>query len=186
MEQASQSTAPNYPPLELAPRTIPMPEHVSSQAQQLIAMPRLNLLPASYPPLHDKEAWRKSIAEVNAAMKTMEDLILPLCPVTVNRTLMNGARAIEVTPSTIAPRHQHRVLMNIHGGAYVYGEGMVVEAAVAAHFGQLKVVAVDYRVPPDHCFPPIWKTRRRFTALCLSATVPKTSRFSALQRGALR
>jgi len=119
-------------------------------------------------------------------MKTMEDLILPLCPVTVNRTLMNGARAIEVTPSTIAPRHQHRVLMNIHGGAYVYGEGMVVEAAVAAHFGQLKVVAVDYRVPPDHCFPPIWKTRRRFTALCLSATVPKTSRFSALQRGALR
>src|SRR5215469_7164797 len=153
MEQAAQSTALNYPPLELGPRTIPMPEHVSSQAQQLIAMPRVNLLPASYPPLHDKAAWRKSIAEVNAAMKTMEDLILPLCPVTVNRMQMNGARAIEVTPSTIAPRHQHRVLMNIHGGAYVYGEGMVVEAAVTAHFGQIKVVAVDYRVAPDHCFP---------------------------------
>jgi epsilon-lactone hydrolase len=153
MELASKSTAPNYPPLELGPRTIPMPEHVSSQAQQLIAMPRLNLLPVSYPPLHDKAAWRKNIAEVNAAMKTMEDLILPLCPVTVNRTQMNAARAIEVTPSTIAPRHQHRVLMNIHGGAFVYGEGMVVEAAVAAHFGQIKVVAVDYRVPPDHCFP---------------------------------
>jgi hypothetical protein len=56
MEQTSQSTAPNYPPLELGPRTIPIPEHVSSQAQQLIAMPRLNLLPASYPPLHDKAA----------------------------------------------------------------------------------------------------------------------------------
>ena len=109
MEQASQSTPSNYSPLELGPRTIPMPEHVSSEAQQLIAMPRLNLLPASYPPLHDKAAWRKNIAEVNASMKTIEDLILPLCPVTVNRTQMNGARAIEVTPSIVAPRHQHRV-----------------------------------------------------------------------------
>src|SRR6516165_4738187 len=121
MEQASQSTAPNYPPLELGPRTIPIPEHVSSEAQQLIAMPRVNLLPTSYPPLHDKAAWRKSIAEVNAAMKTMEDLILPLCPVTVTRTQMNWERAIEVTPSTFSPRHQHLVLKNIHGGAYVYG-----------------------------------------------------------------
>src|SRR5215472_8547758 len=125
MEQASQSTAPNYPPLELGPRTIPMPEHVSSQAQQLIAMPRLNLLPACYPPLHAKAAWRNSIAEVNAAMKTMEDLILPLCPVTVNRTQMNGARAVEVTPSTNAPRDRHYLLMKNHGSAYVYGETMV-------------------------------------------------------------
>jgi len=74
MEQASQFTAPNYPPLELGPRTIPMPEHVSVEAQQFIAMPRVNLLPASYPPLHDKAAWCKNIAEVNAAMKAMEDL----------------------------------------------------------------------------------------------------------------
>jgi epsilon-lactone hydrolase len=153
LEQASTASAPNYPPLEVGPRTIPMPKHVSPEAQQYIAMPRLNVLPANYPPLHDKEGWRKQIAEVNAVMKAMEDFVLPFCPVTVTHTTMNGARVMEVTPAIIVPRHQHRVLMNIHGGAFVFGEGMIVEAAVAAHFGQIKVVAVDYRVPPDHCFP---------------------------------
>jgi monoterpene epsilon-lactone hydrolase len=154
VEQAAKAAAPTYAPLEVGPRTIPMPKHVSPEAQQFIAMPRLNLLSAeNYPPLHDKEGWRKHIAEVNAAMKVMEDFVLPLCPVTLERTTMNGARVTEVNPSSIPPRHQNRVLMNIHGGAFVYGEGMTVEAAVAAHFGQIKVIAVDYRVPPDHCFP---------------------------------
>jgi len=83
----------------------------------------------------------------------MEDMVLPLCPVTVERSTMNGARVAVVTPQSIPPPHQNRVLMNIHGGAFVYGEGMIVEAAVAAHQGQIKVIAVDYRVPPDHCFP---------------------------------
>jgi epsilon-lactone hydrolase len=154
MERASQAAAPVYAPLEVGPRTIPMPTHVSPEAQQYIAMPRLNLLSADkYPDPQDKEGWRKNIAEVNGMMKMMEDMVLPLCPVTVERTTMNGARVAVVAPKSIAPRHQNRVLMNIHGGAFVYGEGMIVEAAVAAHLGQIKVIAVDYRVPPDHCFP---------------------------------
>jgi epsilon-lactone hydrolase len=154
MGQASKVAVPPYAPLEVGPRTIPMPKHVSPEAQQYIAMPRLNLLSADkYPPPHDKAAWRRNIAEVNGMMKMMEDMVLPLCPVTVERTIMNGARVAVVTPASIAPGHQNRVLMNIHGGAFVYGEGMIVEAAVAAHLGQIKVIAVDYRVPPDHCFP---------------------------------
>jgi acetyl esterase/lipase len=43
--------------------------------------------------------------------------------------------------------------MNIHGGAFIYGGGQITEAAVVAHFGQIKVVAVDYRVAPDHGYP---------------------------------
>ena len=154
MEEAQKAVAPTYTPLQVGPRTIPMPKHVSPEAQQLIAMPRLNLLSADkYPPLNDKEAWRKHIAEVNVGMKVLEDFVLPLCSVTLERTTMNGVRVTVVNPSSIAPRHQNRVLINIHGGAFVYGEGMTVEAVVAAHLGQIKVVAVDYRVPPDHCFP---------------------------------
>ena len=130
MEQASQAAAPLYAPLEVGPRMIPMPTHVSPEAQQYIAMPRLNLLQADkYPPPQYKEGWRKNIAEVNGMMKMMEDMVLPLCPVTVERTTMNGARVGVVTPKSIAPRHQNRVLMNIHGGAFVYGEGMKIGRA---------------------------------------------------------
>ena len=138
MERASQAATPTYAPLEVGPRTIPMPTHISPEAQQYIAMPRLNLLSVDkYPDPRDKEGWRRNIAEVNGMMKMMEDMVLPLCPVTTERTTMNGARVAVVTPKSIAPRHQNRVLMNIHGGAFVYGEGMIVEAAVAAHVGQI-------------------------------------------------
>ena len=154
MAAATKPAIPTYAPLEIGPRTIPMPKRVSPEAQQYIAMPRMNLLDAGkYPPLSDKDGWRRNIAEVNGMMKMLEDMVLPLCPVTIERTTMNGARVAVVTPKSIATEHKNRVLMNIHGGAFIYGEGMTVEAAVAAHVGQIKVVAVDYRVPPDHCFP---------------------------------
>jgi acetyl esterase/lipase len=131
-----------------------MPTHVSPEAREYIAMPRVNLLePSKFPPLNDKEGWRKNIIEVNGMMKMMEDMVLPLCPVSVERTTMNGVRVAIVTPKNIVSKHHNRVLMNIHGGAFVYGEGSIMEAAVAAHVGQIKVIAVDYRVPPDHCFP---------------------------------
>ena len=154
MATAPKASTPAYAPLEVGPRTIPMPTHVSPEAKELIAMPRVQLMePSKFPPLNDKEGWRKNIAEFNAMMKMMEDMVLPLCPVSVERTTMNGARVAIVTPKTIAPKHKDRVLMNIHGGAFIYGEGSIAEAAVAAHFGQIKVVAVDYRVAPDHGFP---------------------------------
>src|SRR5215469_4205984 len=154
MATAPKAPTPAYAPLEVGPRTIPMPKHVSPEAKEHIAMPRVNLLePSKFPPLNDKEGWRKHIAEVNGMMKMMEDMVLPLCPVSVERITMNGARVAMVTPQTIAPRHQNRLLMNIHGGAFVYGEGSIMEAAVAAHVGQINVVPLDYRVAPDHCFP---------------------------------
>ncbi|MBV9995838.1 MAG: alpha/beta hydrolase [Caulobacteraceae bacterium] len=127
---------------------------MSPEAQHFIGSPRpVVLRGADYPALEDKEGWRGHIAMVNAGLKAMEDMILPLCEVTISWTDMGGVRVAEVTPATIADRHKDRALMNIHGGAYVYGEGSVMEAAIAAHLGQIKVYAVDYRVPPDHCFP---------------------------------
>ncbi len=118
-------------------------------------------------------------------MKSMEDLILPLCPVTVNRTVINGARTIEVTASTITARHHQRVLIDLHGGAFVCGEGMVLEAAVAAaHSGQIKMVAVITAFPLTIAFQPIWKTRQRLTVRCLNATFRGTSRCSALRQRA--
>jgi epsilon-lactone hydrolase len=154
MATAPKASRPAYAPLEVGPRTIPMPNHISREAKELIAMPRVNLIePSKFPPLNDKDGWRKNIAEVNGMMKMVQDMILPLCPVSVERTTMNQARVAIITPQTISARHQHRVLMNIHGGGFIYGEGLITEAAVAAHFGQIKVVAVDYRVAPDHGFP---------------------------------
>jgi len=153
MAQQVQSDGSNDSPRHVGPRTIPVPSHVSPEAQAYISLSPPPLLSGENPPLHDKEGWRQRIASVNGVMKMMEEMILPLCPVTINRMTMNGVRVAEVIPANISDKHKNRALMNIHGGAFVFGEGLIMEAAVAAHLGQIKVYAVDYRVPPDHCFP---------------------------------
>ncbi len=105
MATAPKASAPAYAPLEVGPRTIPMPKHVSPEAKEYIAMPGLTLLePSEFPPLNDKEGWRKNIAEVNEMMKMMEDMVFSLCPVSVERTTMNGARVAIITPKTEGAR----------------------------------------------------------------------------------
>jgi len=84
MATAPKASTPAYAPLEVGPRTIPMPTHVSPEARENIALPRVQLLePSKFPPVSDKEGWRKHIAEINGMMKMLDDMILPLCPVSV-------------------------------------------------------------------------------------------------------
>ena len=45
--------------------------------------------------------------------------------------------------------------MHFHGGAYILagGEVAIGEAILMAYHGRIKVISVDYRMPPDHPFP---------------------------------
>jgi len=61
-----------------------------------------------------------------------------------------------VTPSSgISPANRYRVLINVHGGGFVFGARVVgeLEAMPIAASGKYRVVAVDYRLAPDHHFP---------------------------------
>lgn len=145
------TAATDYPPLEFGPNTVPMPDSVSDAAREYLAMPRISAA-VEIPALDDKEGWRTRIAATNARIGELEKRVLAGCAVEIERTTINGARAAIVRPKNPDPRFAGRVLMNIHGGAYVLGEGGVMEAAVIADAG-VTVVACDYRVCPDHPFP---------------------------------
>jgi acetyl esterase/lipase len=63
-------------------------------------------------------------------------------------------------------------VLYVHGGGYVAGGGEagLDEAILLAHYTGIKVVAVDYRMPPDHPFPAalddavaVWKQITRTT-----------------------
>jgi acetyl esterase/lipase len=69
---------------------------------------------------------------------------------------MGGVRVDVVQPSTPIPkRNRYRVLINVHGGAFMWGagSGALVEAIPIAATGHIKVVTVDYRMAPEYKYP---------------------------------
>lgn len=72
------------------------------------------------------------------------------------RAVIGGVPVDVVTPASgVQPRNAHRVLINVHGGAFMWGagSGALVEAIPIAATMGIEVVTVDYRLAPEHCFP---------------------------------
>jgi epsilon-lactone hydrolase len=146
----AQPTAPAA--REIPARTLPPPTTVSPQMQRIIQTP-INPNWKDFP--NTAEGWK---AQVNAAAATAaralpamrEALKVKLEPLTID-----GVKAYQLTPATIAPENRNRLLIHVHGGCYVSfpGESGTGEAIYMAGFGRFKVIAVDYRMPPDHPYP---------------------------------
>jgi acetyl esterase/lipase len=77
-------------------------------------------------------------------------------PVRTHRDTIAGVGVDVVLPARgVAPENRHRVLLNLHGGAFLWGahSGALVEAVPIAGLGRIEVIAVDYRLGPEHVFP---------------------------------
>jgi acetyl esterase/lipase len=82
--------------------------------------------------------------------------MMAIYPVKTHRETIAGVVNDVVEPvQGIAPENQHRVLINLHGGAFLWGahSGGLVESIPIANLGRIKVVSVDYRQGPEHGFP---------------------------------
>jgi acetyl esterase/lipase len=146
----AQSQAPFV--LDVPPKSVPVPTTVSPQMQKIIGLPlrsNWNVLPKS------GEEW-KPVAEAGAAA-TIKNLpgISERLKVKVEKATMNGVKVFIVTPDVIAPNNLNRLLIHMHGGCYVLnpGEAALPEAMFMAGFGHVKVISVDYRMPPEAYFP---------------------------------
>ncbi|MDF2495325.1 MAG: alpha/beta hydrolase [Sphingomonas sp.] len=76
---------------------------------------------------------------------------------TVERREALGGVAVDVVrpAAGVGPRNRERVLINVHGGAFLWGagSGALVEAVPIAATMGIEVVTVDYRLAPEHRFP---------------------------------
>lgn len=72
------------------------------------------------------------------------------------RVALGGVTVDIVTPRAgIRPSNTDRVLINVHGGAFMWGSGSgaLVEAIPIAATAGIKVVTVDYRLAPENRYP---------------------------------
>lgn len=66
---------------------------------------------------------------------------------------MAGVKVYEVTP--VGGTAHAPVLLCLHGGAFMWGEGpgALLEAVPVAAVAGMRVIAVDYRLAPEHVYP---------------------------------
>jgi acetyl esterase/lipase len=152
LRQAEETMADDkLTPLHVPAREIPVPTHMSPAAQAWLAAPRP--LGADYPALDDALGWKRRIAATDAVILQMF-ASRPAFVGEVRDLSEGGARGFELLPSGVDPADR-RVYLEIHGGALVMGGGDVCRtmATVAAGVVGARVVAVDYRMAPEHPFP---------------------------------
>jgi acetyl esterase/lipase len=132
-------------------RTIPVPTTVSPELQKLIAPAwsgsrSMNLT---------SDQWKNFQKQTDQQRAAALQPVKQKFHVSVHEEKIAGVRVFRVTPQAIGPDNRNRILVHVHGGAYVIGggEAAAAEAVLMANFGRIEVVSVDYRMPPDFPFP---------------------------------
>lgn len=140
--------------LRIGAREIPIPAHLSPEAQAWLAMPRPPEGANVYPALDDAEAWRQRIAASDAMILTVHLGGGRPFDGTVREIAEGSARGFDILPAGLDPADR-RVFLDVHGGGLIMGAGEVCKAMAinTASYVRARVIAPDYRMPPDHPFP---------------------------------
>jgi len=77
-------------------------------------------------------------------------------PVNIETQTIAGVKTEIITPKEgVATKNRRRVLINLHGGGFMWGEGSgaEVESIPIASLGKIEVITVFYRLAPENNFP---------------------------------
>lgn len=126
-------------------RIIPVPQTISPQAQQMVG----HAEPDQGPPQPLEE--RRRMTDIYTARARVE--WTELCPNTLVDETIAGVPVHIVTPAGMLEGNRDKVLLNLHGGGFNSDSGSYTESIPIASYAHIKVVAVLYRLAPEHPFP---------------------------------
>jgi acetyl esterase/lipase len=126
-------------------RIVPVPKTISPEAQKRLAQPRSD---AAVPQTLEQRRQGTDTWQNGAGEKSKS-----LYPVNVANSTIAGVPVRLVTPLAIAPENRDRVLINLHGGGFNSDSGSLTESIPIANLTGIQVVAVLYRLAPEHPFP---------------------------------
>ena len=148
-----QGLANSKPGIRTLPaRVLPVPTDVDAATSGLIRSPYASSWDIDPP---NEDAWREILKKAADAARPGLAEIRRQLKVSIAPTILGGVRAFVLEPARIPEAHQHQVIFQIHGGAYVFGVGEAGtrEATLMAAYGGYRVISIDYRMPPDHPYP---------------------------------
>jgi acetyl esterase/lipase len=139
--------------LQLPARALPAPSTVSAEARTFLQTPRPPFPP--WPALNDVAAWREAVAKSNEIFAAIHETYRRNFAGDLRLQKLGGVPVYEAVPNSIPERNRKRVLLFLHGGAYVFGGGSLAGtgAIPIAGAGGYRTFSPDYRMPPDHPFP---------------------------------
>lgn len=126
-------------------RVVPVPKTISPEAKKTLARR------VSDVPVKETLAERRSKTDAWQARAGAE--FRALYPVNVSQTKIAGVPVKVITPINIPDSKRDCVLINVHGGGFNSDSGSLTETVPIANLTRTKVVAVLYRLAPEHPFP---------------------------------
>ncbi len=126
-------------------RVVPVPATISAEAQRSLGRQVSGVKkPESLAERRSKtDAWQTRAGEESRAMY----------PVTIEEQKIAGVPVRIITPPQMGAGKNDRVLINVHGGGFNSDSGSLTETIPIANLTKTKVVAVLYRLAPEHPFP---------------------------------
>ena len=126
-------------------RVVPVPKTISTEAQRRLSRSE----PDQGPP--QSLADRRKGTDAYTARARVE--WSRLCPNQLVEEKIAGVPVRIVTPEGLPDANRDRVLLNLHGGGFNSDSGSYTESIPIAGYSKIKVVAVLYRLAPEHPFP---------------------------------
>jgi monoterpene epsilon-lactone hydrolase len=137
--------------LKVPAKDIPLPENVSEELRAVVAVPPQPLMTMP----KTNEEWRAFQAQADSRAAESAKRVSEMLGTTLEPVEVGGVTCYWVKPKEITPENGGKLLVHVHGGAFVQNSGLAstTEGSLLAAMGKILTLSVDYRMPPDHPFP---------------------------------
>lgn len=135
---------------EVPSKALGIPSTVSEELAKVMASPIPTI---STPKTTDQ--WLALQKQLDTARTEKTNQIAAALGAKIREIKIAGVTCYRVDPKEVPESNQGRLLVHLHGGAYVLGSGIgaAQEAVLVATVCKTPAISVDYRVPPKHPFP---------------------------------
>jgi len=141
---------------KIGPRTLPASVDVSDvMRESLLKTPTPDVAATKGLVFTTSEEWEAWAEEGTVPAAAAARALAEAFSVSIQEEEIAGVNVHWVTPPEIDEDHEKHLFVYIHGGAWVRNSGVAgtLEAVLIAAHLKMRVMSIDYRMPPEHPAP---------------------------------